>query len=57
MREEKEIYEIGLSVFPKSIEILYRQIVCALSLGKTSEANEYISKLRSINKELGTFRI
>jgi TolB-like protein len=51
--QEKEVYEIGLSIFPKSIDISCGQIICSLSMGKTSAANEYISKLISLNKDLG----
>jgi tetratricopeptide (TPR) repeat protein len=51
--KEKGIYEIGLSVLPESVYILFRQAVCALSMGDTSKANVYISRGRSINKGLG----
>jgi tetratricopeptide (TPR) repeat protein len=51
--KEKGIYEIGQSVFPECGSILFRQAVCALSMGDTSKANVYISRGRSINKGLG----
>jgi len=51
--KEKEIYDIGLSFFPNSIEISYRQIICALSLGDTIDANKYIAKGITIRKEAG----
>jgi tetratricopeptide (TPR) repeat protein len=51
--KEKEIYDIGLSFFPNSIEISYRQIICALSLGDTINANKYIAKGITIRKEAG----
>jgi tetratricopeptide (TPR) repeat protein len=51
--KEKEIYDIGLSFFPNSIEISYRQIICALSLGDTINANKYIVKGITIRKEAG----
>jgi tetratricopeptide (TPR) repeat protein len=51
--KEKEIYDIGLSFFPNSIEISYRQIICALSLGDTINANKYIAKGKTIRKEAG----
>ncbi len=51
---EKEISDIGLSVFPNSNYILYRMAVCALSHGKTAEADEILVKYRAKHKELGT---
>jgi tetratricopeptide (TPR) repeat protein len=51
--KEKEIYDIGLSLIPNSIEISYRQIICALSQGDTINANEYIAKGKTIRKESG----
>ena len=53
--KEEEIYQIGLNFFPNSPAILYRQAVCALSLGKTAEAHEFIEKFRFRHKELGSF--
>jgi TolB-like protein/Tfp pilus assembly protein PilF len=50
--KEEGIYEIGLSVFPESDYILFRQAVCALSMGDTSKANEYLAKLIPLAKEL-----
>jgi tetratricopeptide (TPR) repeat protein len=51
--EENEIYKIGLSFFPNSGSILYNQAVCALSLNRISEADEYIAKYILIVEELG----
>jgi len=51
--KEKGIYEIGQRIFPESGYILFRQAVCALSIGDTSKANEYIVRWRSINKGVG----
>jgi tetratricopeptide (TPR) repeat protein len=50
---EKELYEIGLSIFPNSGSILYRQTVCALSQGDTIKAKEYLLKVRTRIKEAG----
>ena len=50
---EKEIYELGLSVLPDHPEIIFRQAVCALSQGNTSEANDFIEKYRLIRKNEG----
>jgi tetratricopeptide (TPR) repeat protein len=52
--KEKEIYQIGLSFFPNSPDILYNQAVCALSLSDTTEANEFITKFRSRHQELSS---
>jgi tetratricopeptide (TPR) repeat protein len=51
--KEEEIYQMGLSLFPNSPDFLFRKAVCALSLGKTAEANEFIEKFRIRHKELG----
>jgi len=45
---EKEIYELGLGVLPDHPVIIARLAICALSQGDTIEADEYITKLRSL---------
>ena len=49
-KKEKEVYELGLSIFPDHIRITQYQAICALSQGDTKSANEFISKYKSINK-------
>jgi len=49
--KEREIYEIGLNLFPNSHDILRRQVICALSLGDTIKANEYLAGLINVLKE------
>jgi TolB-like protein len=52
---EKEISDIALSVLPNNSNwFYYRMAICALSQGKTSEANEVLVKYRAKHKELGT---
>jgi len=51
-KEEKELYKIGLSIFPDNGWITFRQAVCALSQGDT-EAIEYVEKIRSIMNNYG----
>jgi TolB-like protein len=51
--KEKGIYQIGLSVFPESYYILFRQAVCALSISDTFKGNEYLAKLKTLGKERG----
>jgi TolB-like protein len=51
--KEKGIYQIGLSVFPESGYILFRQAVCALSISDTFKGNEYLAKLKTLGKERG----
>jgi len=50
---EKEVYQLGLSVLPNDAWIIGRQATCALYLGNTTEANEYLDKYRSIREEEG----
>ena len=50
--KEKEIYKIGLRIYPNSYYITWNQVVCALSQGDTSKANEYIPKWRFTYKVL-----
>ncbi len=54
--KEKEIFELGLRLFPNNInkrDILWHQAICALSRKDTMEANEYIEKYISVKKEIG----
>jgi TolB-like protein/Tfp pilus assembly protein PilF len=51
--KEKEIYEIGLEVFPESMAILFRQAVYSLSMGDILRANEYIKNLITLAKKSG----
>ena len=52
-KRENEIYELALDVLPDHPDILYRQAICALSLGDTSKGNECITKLTSQARESG----
>ena len=49
--KEKEIYERGLLVLPDHPDIIREQAVCAISLGDTKKAKEYLSVYKSIRKE------
>jgi tetratricopeptide (TPR) repeat protein len=52
---EKEIAEIGLNVIPQySNWIYYHMAICALSQGKTKEADEILIRYKAKHKELGT---
>jgi len=51
--KEQEVYELGLRVLPDHPEIIFRQAICALSQGYTTEANKLIGKNRSIREEQG----
>lgn len=51
--KEQDVYEHGLRLNPDHPEIIYRQAVCALSQGDTTEANKLIEKYRSIREEQG----
>jgi TolB-like protein len=54
-QREKEISDIALSVLPNNSNwFYYHMAVCALSQGKTAEANEVLVKYRAKHKELGT---
>jgi TolB-like protein len=52
-KEEKELYETGLSIFPNSGGIMMRQTICALSQNDTIKAKEYLLKFRTWIKEAG----
>ena len=49
-KKEKEIYKLGLSVFPQETRIIQQQAICALSQGDTEAANDFIAKYKSISK-------
>jgi tetratricopeptide (TPR) repeat protein len=51
-KEENEIIEIGQSLFPDIPDFLIPKAVCALSLGDTTRANDYIEKYISEFKKL-----
>ncbi len=51
-KKEKEVYELGLSLFPNNTNIIQRQAICALSQGDTEKANEFISQYKSIRKNM-----
>ena len=49
-KREKEVYELGLSVFPDHPLIIQQQAICALSQGDTDKADNLITKYNSITK-------
>jgi tetratricopeptide (TPR) repeat protein len=49
-KREKEVYELGLSIFPDYTRIIQRQAICAFSQGDTDEAEIFITKYKSIRK-------
>ena len=49
-KKEKEVFELGLSLFPEYGDIIQRQAICALSQGDTIEADLFLTKYRSIRK-------
>jgi len=49
-KKEKEVYELGLSIFPDHSRIIQHQTICALSQGDTDEAEILITKYKSIRK-------
>ena len=49
-KKEKEVYELGLYLFPDYARIIQFQAICAFSQGDTDKANEFISKYKSIGK-------
>ena len=51
--KEKEVYELGLSLFPEYPRIISNPAICALSQGDTENANELIIKYKSIRKNIG----
>jgi len=49
-KKEKEVYELGLSIFPDHTRITQYQAICALSQGNTDEADHFITKYKLIGK-------
>ncbi|MCK5280798.1 MAG: tetratricopeptide repeat protein, partial [Cyclobacteriaceae bacterium] len=49
-KREKEVYKLGLSIFPDHPNIIANQAICALSQGDKDQANGYISNYKSIRK-------
>ncbi len=47
LRKEKKLYEKAKLDFPDDPELLYRQAVLALSVGRIKEANKYIEKYKT----------
>jgi tetratricopeptide (TPR) repeat protein len=50
-RKEARLYKKAVSDYPENPWLFYRQAILALSLGDTAEANIYISKFISLQKE------
>ena len=53
-RKENKTYKVGLKLWADAHQIIISQAVCALSLGDTTEANNYITKYRSILETEGS---
>ena len=51
-KREKEVYELGLSLFPDYAWIIENQAICALSQGDTDKADNFITKYKSILKNI-----
>jgi tetratricopeptide (TPR) repeat protein len=49
-KREKEVYELGLTVFPDHPIIISAQAICALSQGDMEKAENLIAKYKSIRK-------
>lgn len=49
-KREEELYNKALEIIPDHPNVIYRQARCALSLGNTTKANEFITKYVSIRK-------
>ena len=49
-KREKEVYELGLSIFPDHPFIIRRQAICALSQGDTEKADDFLSQYNFIRK-------
>lgn len=53
-KKEKKTYELGLEYWPNAKpRIIHLQAICALSLGDTSLANEYLSEFRKSGEQYG----
>ncbi|KPL15309.1 MAG: hypothetical protein AMS23_03250 [Bacteroides sp. SM1_62] len=51
-KREKEVYELGLNVFPDYPTIISYQAICALSQGDMDKAKNLITKYKSIGKNI-----
>ena len=51
--KENDTYELGLNILPDNPEIIAQQAICALSLGDTVKASNYIANYRSIRESEG----
>jgi tetratricopeptide (TPR) repeat protein len=49
-KREKEVYDLGLSVFPDQPRIIRDQAICALSQEDTKDADYFLTKYKSIRK-------
>ena len=53
-KREKEVYELGLSIFPDDYGIIRRQAICAISQGDTTRGKElterYISLIEDVSE-------
>ena len=49
-KKEKEVYELGLRIFPDHPRIIQHQAICALSQGDTDRADDFLTKYKSIRK-------
>lgn len=52
-KKEKEIYKLGLSVLPENPLIIENQFICAISRGKTNEAEKLMRKLNADYEDRG----
>ena len=49
-KKEKEVHELGLSLFPNYARIIQFQAICSFSQGDIDKANDFLSKYKSIGK-------
>ncbi len=49
-KREREVYEMGLELFPEYDRIIRLQAICALSQGDTIEANKYLARYITIRE-------
>jgi len=49
-KREREVYELGLDIFPENTRIVQRQAICALSEGDLEKADDFILKYSSIHR-------
>lgn len=53
-KREQEVYEIGLDLIPNDVNIIKRQVICALALGDTEKAENLLEKFVSNRKQTST---